>query len=199
MPTGYTCDIENGTIVTLNEYAWTCARAFGVLIDMRDKPHDAPIAIKVEPDLSYHHNCRKDAEERLRWLETLTPEQITEETAKTNASSLQSYTDRSAQHAIETARYQAMRAQVEAWKPPLEDLAGLKKFMLQQIDASIHPPSLAPEPSTPEVWFENEIKSAKWSLNYAIERAAKAIKSANEQTTWLLALAESVGSPPGAR
>jgi hypothetical protein len=45
MPTGYTYEIEDGSITELNEYVWRCARAMGAMVMMRDKPSGARISI----------------------------------------------------------------------------------------------------------------------------------------------------------
>jgi hypothetical protein len=43
MPTGFTADICKGAEVSFEDFAMTCARAFGALYSMRDEPMDAPI------------------------------------------------------------------------------------------------------------------------------------------------------------
>ena len=43
MATGYTFNVVDGQITTLSDFAMQCARAFGLLIDMRDAPSDAPM------------------------------------------------------------------------------------------------------------------------------------------------------------
>ena len=47
MPTGYTAAVKDG--ITFEQFAWSCARAFGALIDMRDSPTGAPIPQRFEP------------------------------------------------------------------------------------------------------------------------------------------------------
>lgn len=51
MPTAYTADIAKG--ITFKQYAMNCARAFGALIDLRDKPANCEIPDVVYPS-DYH-------------------------------------------------------------------------------------------------------------------------------------------------
>lgn len=71
MPTGYTSGIDDGTISDLKGYALVCARAFGVLADMRDLPLDAPLSATISAS-SYHADAlaelNRAKQEALEWL-----------------------------------------------------------------------------------------------------------------------------------
>src|SRR6185437_5714856 len=54
MPTGYTYPVTDGKITQFNDFAMSCARAFGALISMRDDPRDAPILDEIKPDTKYY-------------------------------------------------------------------------------------------------------------------------------------------------
>lgn len=62
MPTGYTAAIKDG--ITFQEYALSCARAFGALISMREESSDAPIpdALEMSP---YYQTSYDEAREAL--------------------------------------------------------------------------------------------------------------------------------------
>ncbi len=62
MPTGYTADIAKG--ITFQQYAWSCARAFGALVMMRDEPSDAPIPEAFTPS-DYHVKALAEARAKL--------------------------------------------------------------------------------------------------------------------------------------
>jgi hypothetical protein len=46
MPTGYTCDVQNGKVTELKDYLLDCSRGFGALIHMRDERMDTPIKLR---------------------------------------------------------------------------------------------------------------------------------------------------------
>src|SRR5687768_6886698 len=54
MPTGYTHPVVDGKITEFNDFALSCARAFGALITMRDDAMDAPIPEEFKPETNYH-------------------------------------------------------------------------------------------------------------------------------------------------
>lgn len=76
MATGYTCDVSDGKITTLRDFALRCARAFGALITMRDEPFDAPIPEKFEPHTDYHDKAIREAREQLEKLSAMSPAQV---------------------------------------------------------------------------------------------------------------------------
>lgn len=62
MPTGYTVGIADGKITTFEQYAMTCARAFGALVMMRDDPFDAPIPEEIKVADYYVTNAKEKSE-----------------------------------------------------------------------------------------------------------------------------------------
>jgi hypothetical protein len=87
MPTGYTADVQNGTVTELRDFALSCARAFGACIMMRDDPPGTPIPDQFEPSSYYRIECEK-AQAELSRLLTLTPAGIAAETIAHNKAAI---------------------------------------------------------------------------------------------------------------
>lgn len=65
--TGYTAQIENGNITTGKDFLKFCTRAFGIAMDMREKPLSVPTPTQFEPDPYYKQKYDKAVEVRNKW------------------------------------------------------------------------------------------------------------------------------------
>jgi hypothetical protein len=191
MPTGYTQCINEGA--TFTEFAIECARAFGATITMRDDPMGTPIP-KFEPS-DYHPKRLAESEKRLKFLESLTPEQIQEQIAADYKKELESYNERKLANDAQRARYEAVLSKVNQWQPPTENHMGLKSFMAEQIKESIKfdcSPSELPEKLTPGEWYDKQIKSSEWSVKYHKDEYAKEVERTTERNEWVRQLKASL-------
>lgn len=194
MPTGYTDAIKNG--ITFNEFVWSCARAFGALIMMRDDASDAPIP-KFQPS-TYNADRLLVEEVELAALLKMTP-------AEADAAALAVYeaeykqVEKWNQEKVELLKkYEQMLASVTAWEPPTPEHSGLKKFMAEQIQQSIDfdcRPSELPEPQRGKVWLENKVASTRRSIEYHREENIKEIDRTDGRNEWVEALDKSVPRP----
>lgn len=136
MPTGYTAPVANGTLTQFDEFALSCARAFGALIDMREQPLDAPIPAKFEPSQFYQDRARA-AIQRLRRLEHMSPIDAQRAMQQEYALAMSRWRCRTEGNAVVRARYLAMIDQASSWMPPTIEHLPLKEFMLQQLRDSL--------------------------------------------------------------
>lgn len=192
MASGYTAAIKNG--ITFKEYALTCARAFGALVEMRDDPNDAPIPDEVLPSTHYRDGL---AEAEVSRLSALTPEQVKAEAAKAKATFMKERAKRNAEQEALKAKYEAMLAEVRAWTPPTADHKELQQFMATQITESIDwdcRPSKAPDLSgyEPAAWYADALSSARRTVDYHREAWEKEQQRAAERTAWIRALKASL-------
>jgi hypothetical protein len=197
MPTGYTADIAED--ITFNQYVWSCARAFGALVMMRDDPTGTPIPERFEPS-DWSVKALAKAKDRLATLQAMSPEAI-------EANARQDYKDALARHAERKAEYQALRrkyeamlAQVRAWTSPSKDHDGLKEFMEKQITESIdwdcnESHLAAPEVQSASVWLTEQIGAAERDIAYHTKAHAEEIERTENRNQWLKALRESVAQP----
>ena len=134
MPTGYTADIAKG--ITFEQFALSCARAFGALVEMRDDPKDAPIPKELKAS-DYNAKEAAKAIEEMRQIQSITPEAC-------EAKAVKEYNEAIAYHkkAIKEQqdlkeKYEAMLIKAKAYQPPTKDHEGIKEFMVSQIEESI--------------------------------------------------------------
>lgn len=133
MATGYTHKIADGQ--TFEDFVWTCARAFGALVTLRDSS-EAEIPDELMPSDHYKH-LEINEQGRLATLLAMTPDD-----AETAATLLYQQQQEAHARRIEKvtqlrSRYEDMIAKVEAWNPPTADHVELKSFMLQQLRDSL--------------------------------------------------------------
>jgi hypothetical protein len=131
MPTGYTYPLEERD-VHLREFALRCSRAMGAMFHMRDEDTDAP-PHPEKPSTYLRENLAK-YKSQLAEAKTMTLAQAKVlRDAEARAREKQR-DDSAAKCAVLRRRYEVLRAEIEAWEPPTEDHAGLKKLMLDQIE-----------------------------------------------------------------
>lgn len=133
MPTGYTSEVANGKVTTLEQFAWICARAFGALLHMRDEATDAPIT-EPEPSSFYADELAKARERQafaINASEIDLRERYSEEVMKERQAALRHQDEL---RRVED-RYRSMERKVRAWSPP-SDLEPLRAMMLKQLEES---------------------------------------------------------------
>ena len=134
MPTGYTATLAEGE-QSFQDFALSCARAFGACIEQRDDPMtDKP---KLAKKSNYHDEQLEKAKTELAAFDAWTTEQKLAYGEKAKAEDIESSERSLAKKRAQQARYEGMVAQVSAWEPPSADHVEYKKFMLQQLSSSI--------------------------------------------------------------
>lgn len=134
MPTGYTAAIANG--ISFRQFAMSCARNFGALISMRDEPSCAEIPEKFEPSPYYAEHLHAATEE-LKRVEAMSAEELDAAADTEYQKDTEERRKQIAKTLALRGQYQSMLSKVRAWVPPSEDHAGLRSFMIEQIEGSI--------------------------------------------------------------
>lgn len=196
MPTGYTAMIADGA--TLEQFIWTCARAFGALVTMRDDPADAAIPEEFKPE-PYHPTQMGVARAKLEEIRTMrlsTGERMAKQAFEAET---ESHEKRLREIRELRAKYEAMLVWVRDWEPPTPDHEGLKEFMIQQIESSIkfdcnvsyyteNPPVLL----TGEQWMGKVAEEAQRSLAYHRKEFEKEAERVSSRNAWVRALRDSL-------
>lgn len=133
--TGYTHELVEKN-QTFQQFAMSCAKAFGANIMLRDEPSDTPIPEQYEV-ADYYAKSVVDAKSELAGFEAMNTEQQlalaeTEKMREIDAAI-------ASMHKNELA-VQKMRdtlEQVTAWTPPTADHQNFKAFMVEQLAKSI--------------------------------------------------------------
>lgn len=189
MPTGYTSiAIKKG--FDLEQFALLCSRAFGATLLMRDEPLDAPIPEKFEAS-TYNADELVKARAALAKAEGLT---LSEKQAK--GESLKR--EHIAHHIEWLTKEQAtndylakLRTAVADWTPPSSDHEELKKFMLQQIDASVEDVAYiekeidAAEGKSAIEFFTEHVESLRWNVDCHTKGDREERERAEKRTLWV--------------
>lgn len=196
MPTGYTADVQDGKITEFTDFALLCARAFGALIHMRDSDMKAKLPDRIRPDTRYHDEALRKANDRLKMLRGLTPEQCELEAGRAYSVQLEAHEDYRARQRLQRERYEAMLAKVKEWSPPSPDHEGLKKFMCEQLQESIRfdcgGSSLPkPKPIKAAEWLAQEIARCDRDIEYHGKERDAEIERAAGRDKWLRDLRDS--------
>lgn len=197
MPTGYTAGVQDGSVRTLRDFALRCARNFGATIMQRDDAMDVPPAHREVSD--YYKRCLAGARERLKNAQDMTEDAAGRVADEEHTAAMRSFFESRDKAREERRRYMDMRRSVEAWQPPTPDHAGLKTFMLSQLDESIKfdcgPDRDPPTHRTGAQWLaETRADAAKSVALYEVEHAKEVARCA-EANAWIDALYASLASP----
>jgi arginine/lysine/ornithine decarboxylase len=196
MPTGYTADVVDGKITEFPDFAMTCARAFGALIDMRDEPFDAPIPEEFEPHTSYHDQAITKEMKRLGEIQAMTNAEADAAAKAEHEEAMRSRYEYLARKEVEGARLNAMLAKVRAWEPPTPDHHEMKNFMIQQLTVSM--PGQY-EPGIPVLldgatWRKQTGDKLAESIVYHKAERQKEIERTTSRTEWLKSLRASLAA-----
>jgi len=197
MPSGYTAPVQSGEITELPDFAMTCARAFGALIEMRDDPVGAKIPAGFPVDPHYYESVRQATENVQKW-EAISPHTaVTLRAAEIREKQVQD-DKRAKEKSLQRGRYEAMLVKVEAWTPPTTEHQGLKDYMCKQLRDSIEWDCTdyleRPKPAlTADQWLAEKRAGAQSSLDYAKKSLAEAEERIRGRNQWVADLRKSLG------
>jgi len=197
MPTGYTNKIIEGC--TFERFVWTCARAFGANVEMRDSSSDAKI-VKYKVG-SYHSVELKRAKKELAKFKKMTTEQIKKQCELENNKILTDYERNKTAEKLLLAKYEIMLERVQKWNPPSTEHNKLKDFMTDQIqdsikfDCSMDDYLMPPQKMTPEKWINERIESAQQNIDYHTKEYREECERVKGRNNWNKLLEESVPQP----
>jgi hypothetical protein len=200
MPTGYTAAIKDG--ISFEQYALSCARAFGALVVTRDEPADAPIPNELEPSF-FNKKALEEAEEKLRILRLLSDEGCHREMEKERQGLIDSAQKQIADNNDLHCKYLHLLAQTKAYLPPSPDHEEFKKFMVDQIEQSIdfdcrgnyYTDELKKFPASVGEWRNKKIDKLMQDISYHTKENAEEINMTNSRNLWIKQLRESLEKP----
>lgn len=195
MPTGYTEGVQSGKITEFKDFACICARAFGALIHLRDEPLSPHIPDDVSGS-SYHKEQAADAEAQLAALDKLHDDEIRAFAAADNEKKQARHVAYVAERVAEKARYEAMLVKAREWTPPSSDHAGLKDFMIKQLEESIRfdcsVAFAAPKPLDATAWLNARREELQSNLAYHRKNISADDERHAERIAWIKALKQSL-------
>lgn len=192
MPTGYTEILFSKPDTTFPEFALRCARAFGACVEMRDSSLDAPPPDEIKP-AAYTLESLHAAEAAVREFEAMTVEEAARRAVAERDATIKSNAECRERFRKESEVLAAMRAEVEAGEPPTPDHAGMRAFMLQQIETSKPHEYQAPETLlTGAEWLTRQRKCAAENVARRAEDWKRDVENAANRTKWLRDLRSSL-------
>lgn len=196
MPTGYTADVQSGSVTEFPDFAMQCARAFGALITMREDPSGAVIPDRFEPS-NYHAQKLKEVNSELTRLQGLSYDEIRAERDIDEAKRIARRTEFAGNQMAHRARYEAMLNKVNGWTPPSSDHEEMKKFMASQLIESIKfdctPSSYEDAPIPPALeWYEDQLESVHESISYHEKKHLEELERTEQRNEWMRLLRESI-------
>lgn len=135
MPTGYTAGILDGKITTFPQFAKQCMRAFGATIHMRDEDMEAEITPRTPRD--YYSKEIEKAKQLLKVAETLSDDEIIANRKTKLETSKEYHLKAIVKAKVDTKNINDILKDVRKWQPPTSDHAGIKDFMIDQIEKTI--------------------------------------------------------------
>ena len=196
MPTGYTADIEKG--ITFNQYALSCARAFGACVTMRDDSSDTPIPEEFQPS-DWNKKELAKAKAKLSSLNRTSVEESSQLAISEYETEMKRQEASIKKDRKLMAKYMAMLEAVNQWQPPTQEHIEFKTFMADQIERSLkfdgmeeyyneHPPKLL----SGEEWLTQKKAEAIRNIEYHTKEYQAEIDRVNIRNAWIKALRDSL-------
>ncbi len=202
LPTGYTADVQSGRITEFEDFVWSCARAFGALVTMRDDPADATIPENFAPS-PFHTERLAEARDRLSRLKAMSEAEVAAEAAAALTEAEDTAERVSANRAEQRRRYEAMLNRALLWSPPTPDHLELRDFMIRQLRESIEfdcskssLEEVDPSNFTPAQWLADQMAKAHWEIAYHTKEAADEQRRTDERNNWIAELRRSLAPSP---
>lgn len=195
MPTGYTAAMLDG--LTFQEYALSCARNFGALIEMRDEPMNTPIPDKFYPS-DYSKKRLQEAKEEFARLNDMTKVAWQKELDKYFNTQVADFWDGKKKNAEAKAKYEAMLKQARAYKPPTPEHLNFAQFLVSQITETIDFDckywDKKQEPTKPllESFITDTLKHAQDNIIYYNKSHSEELVRTESRNEWIRALKESL-------
>lgn len=200
MPTSYTAPLYDGKEITFEEFVLRSARGMGatILLLLRDASLDVvPTEENVIEDSTYNIDRFTAAEARLVELGEMSAEQAGEAAESDYHELFKAFRIAQGDYVGLKHRYKRMIERVEAWEPPTENHAGLKTFMLNQLDESLRCDCYEPTPPvvlSASGWLRREIEKAERNVSYHREQVVEQDKRNSERRAWIRELHASLAS-----
>lgn len=173
------------------------SRNFGVCIMQRDEPLDVPP--RVDP-IPYYRESLDEAIAKQRTLETMTVAEASRKAKAEHREHVASNKGFRERHAKHQQIYGEMLAKAKAWAAPSADHAGLKKFMIEQLEMSMpfgEPYQCDETLLTGAQWLDRARKRAADDVRYHSEKWREHDKAVKRGQLWLDELHASLHTEKG--
>ncbi len=198
MATGYTYPVAVGKM-NFEQFVWSCARAMGVCIMLRDEPGDVLPPLEFAPDF-YHRDAVQKARIELAVWESMGAADKQLWAKREMEKAKQQEAEAAKGCAAKLQRYRDVLAKVSAWTPPTPEHVNFKRFMVEQLTDSIRHDSASDyyterAARNVETVIQQHGEDLRQSVTYHAEAWEKEQLNASERTAWVKALNDSIPRP----
>lgn len=189
MPTGYTAGVEDGTVSDLRTFVLQCARAMGACVMQRED--SVGVLPKLQTVSTYHREALEAATAKLKEAQGLSVEEGGRRADAEHVRACTSFEESRTRSQNIAYRYSDMTRQVKGWTPPTAEHAGLKQFMLDQLEESQRysgHQSERPKALSGEAWLLRERAKAAEDIAYHTTKYAEEVERIEGANAWISAL-----------
>ncbi len=200
MATGYTSSITDKS--TFNDFAMTCARAFGACITLRDESLNPDIP-EMQPN-DYYLKALEEAKKELSQLAEMSDLEAQCIIDEEYLSEKTCFEEIIKEKIKLRKNYERILNQAKDWCPPTDDHIDLKSFMLQQLHDSIENDCssidlyqkelLELSVSTKDAgkWRKEKYAKLTQDLEYYEKEYAEEVERTNKRNSWVNAIKASL-------
>lgn len=189
MPTGYTDEIKNG--ITFQQFAMSCARAFGAFVMMRDESVDKPIPARFEPS-TWNKDKLSEAYKELDKVNKMNVLDAEKMALIEFAKECKRQQEAISKDRKLMGQYRDMLYKAKQYQPPTPDHIEFKKFMVSQIEGSIEFDGMedyyidhAPQKLTGEEWLAKERNRLLKDIAYHTKENDAEVKRTEGRNKWI--------------
>lgn len=189
MPTGYTCKVQDGSVVELKDYILGCARQFGALVHMREDGKDVDIRYREVSD--YHLEELNKAYARLKEVKIITDDEIQNKIDENYDENIKSMNRMLKNKKDSQKKYSDMIEKVNNWNPPTKEHNNLKEFALKQLrdsidwDCDLTYINQEIKKETISQYREGMVKYCLRDIEYHSNSYKKELEAAEEANKWI--------------
>jgi hypothetical protein len=147
MASGHTAKVRSGEITNLRDFAllsWRAWRSSDGEVEV-----DYDIVAAEEAPNPYYSRKLDEAQSRLAALKAIKAEEAALHSRETHARAHDAWSDWTRERKARRQRTQGMLKKLKSWKPPTPDLAELKHFMREELEAALAHEALEADPPQP--------------------------------------------------
>jgi hypothetical protein len=147
MALGHTAKVRSGEITDLRDYALLSLRAWRS--SEAEVEIDYDIVSAEEQPNPYYSRRLEEAQSRLATLLAMKPDEAHLHSRDAHEKTHSAWSEWTRERKARRARTQGMLKKLKSWKPPSPDLAELKDFMRQELEAALAHEALDSDPPKP--------------------------------------------------
>jgi hypothetical protein len=147
MPLGHTAKVRSGEITELRDYALLSLRAWRS--SEGDVAIDYDLVPAEEQPNPYYSRKLREAQGRLAALKAIKAEEAHLHSREAHEKAHSAWSEWTRERKARRARTQGMLKKLKSWTPPSPDLAELKAFMREELEAALVHEALDSDPPKP--------------------------------------------------